>query len=435
MTYEDALRAIDALKPGGMKWGLARMERILALCGHPERRLRCVHVAGTNGKGSTARMIQCILTAAGYRTGLYASPAVTGVRDTITIDGRPIPQQDFAALTEELLSHQGEMGEAGCLSEFELTTALAFLFFSRCPADICVIECGLGGRDDATNIIPAPLAAVLTPVSLDHTAVLGGTVEEITRNKCGILKPPCAVITSPAQDGDALAVLMEQAALRGLTVRIPAVTGPLTEESLGRTAFDYDGMALSLPLTGGFQRENALTAIETVRALAPAGFPVEPEAIQNGLAGVSMPCRQEVLSRSPLILLDGAHNPQGVAALADTLRRHRLEGLTLVTGMLGDKDAARCAALLAPFCRRAFCCTPDNPRALPASRFTEILHAAAPSLPVTAIDRPADALDAALAELEAAGRPGTGTAPKLLVAGSFYVAAALRPRLLKIYGK
>ena len=316
MTYAEALRAIDALKPGGMKWGLARMERILSLCGHPERRLRCVHVAGTNGKGSTARMIQSILTAAGYRTGLYTSPAVPGPRDAVAIDGTPVAEEDFAALTAELLSHGGEMEEAGSLSEFELTTALAFLYFARRHTDICVIECGLGGRDDATNVLPPPLAAVLTPVSLDHTAVLGGTAAEIADKKCGILKPPCAVITSPAQDEEALAVLMERAAELGLTVRIPALSGPLPEEALGRTAFSYDGMDLVLPLTGGFQRENALTAIETVRALAPAGFPVEREAVRTGLANASLSCRQEVLSLSPLVLVDGAHNPQGVAALA-----------------------------------------------------------------------------------------------------------------------
>ena len=271
MTYSEALTAIDALKPGGMKWGLARMERILALCGHPERRLRFVHVAGTNGKGSTARMIQSILTAAGYRTGLYASPAVTGLRDTITVDGEPIPETNFAGLTETLLSHREEMGDAGGLSEFELVTALAFLYFAGRHTDLCVVECGLGGLDDATNVIPPPLAAVLTPISLDHTAVLGGTVTAIAEKKCGIFKPPCAVVTSPAQDEEALGVILERAAALGLTVRLPsAATAPLREEALGRTAFSYDGMEIVLPLTGGFQRDNALTAIETVRAL-PGG--------------------------------------------------------------------------------------------------------------------------------------------------------------------
>lgn len=421
MTCSEALRTIDSLKPGGMKWGLDRMERILALCGHPERRLRFVHIAGTNGKGSTARMIQCILTAAGYRTGLYASPAVTGLRDTITVDSAPISEEDFGALTEKLLSFRGQMGDAGELSEFELTTALAFLHFARQHTDICVVECGLGGRDDATNVIPAPLAAVLTPVSLDHTAILGKTIGEIAEKKCGILKPPCAVITSPDQHEDALAVLLEQAARLGLTVRIPSAGSTrFTALELGRTEFTYGGLTVSLPLTGEFQRGNALTAIETVRALAPAGFPVTDEQIAAGLRNAVMPCREEVLCRDPLILIDGAHNPQGVAALAETLRRHTPGGFTLVTGMLADKDTAGCMKLLAPFCRRAFCCTPDNPRALPAAELAKILHEAAPALPVEVIDSPTEALETAMRERK----------PPLFVAGSFYVAAALRPLLL-----
>lgn len=422
MTFQQAAHYIESLKPTGMKWGLERMGRILSLCGHPEKRLRVVHVAGTNGKGSTARMIQCILTASGYRTGLYASPAVTGIRDTVTVDGAAITEETFAALTEKMASLQGEMGEVGSLSEFELTTALAFLYFASQHTDLCVIECGLGGQDDATNILPAPLAAVLTPISLDHTAVLGRTVEEITTKKCGIIKPPCAIVTSPKQDEDALAVILETASRHGLTVRIPASgSAPLGTLALGRTEFEYDHMQISLPLTGAFQRDNALTAIETVRALADCGFPVTNEDIQKGLNAASMPCRQEVICRDPLILLDGAHNPQGVGALAETLRLHSLKEVTLLTGMLADKDTSRCMQLLAPFCRRAICCTPDNSRALPAADLAQVLHEAAEDLPITIADAPSEALAIARKDSEA----------PLLIAGSFYVASALRPLFYK----
>lgn len=423
MTFLKAVQYIGSLRPSGMKWGLERMERILSICGHPERRLRTVHVAGTNGKGSTARMIQCILTAAGYRTGLYSSPAVTGIRDTVTVDGAAIEEEAFAALTERLAFQQKDMGEAGSLSEFELTTALAFLFFSLQHTDLCVVECGLGGRDDATNALPAPLAAVLTPISLDHTAVLGHTLEEIAVHKCGIIKPPCAVVTSPDQNEDALAVILETASRNGLTVRIPAMGGALIRTlALGCTEFDYDGMRLSLPLTGAFQRGNALTAIEAVRALADRGYPVTKEEIVKGLRASTMPCRQEVVRRDPLILIDGAHNPQGVGALAETLRLHGVKNATLLTGMLADKDAARCMKLLTPFCRRAVCCTPDNPRALSAADLAEIIRADAPELPVTPAGSPADALPLALKD------PGV----PLLVAGSFYVASALRPLLCRL---
>ncbi|HPU58558.1 MAG TPA: Mur ligase family protein, partial [Candidatus Avimonas sp.] len=272
MDYTQSLEYIESLKQSGMKWGFDRLRNILNLCGNPENSLRFIHIAGTNGKGSTAKMIQSILTAAGYRTGLFTSPVVTGYRDIITIDGQAVTENEFAELTGYLSSLQTNAGEDVNLSEFEFCTVLALLHFARQKTDICVIECGLGGRDDATNIIPPPLAAVITPVSLDHTNILGSTVEEIAAKKCGIIKPPCVVVTSPDQDDSALAVILETAAKYGLTVRIPseATVKPI-EFKLGLTRFEYDGMEITLPLTGDFQISNCLTAIETVKSLEKTG--------------------------------------------------------------------------------------------------------------------------------------------------------------------
>ncbi|MDD2361977.1 MAG: bifunctional folylpolyglutamate synthase/dihydrofolate synthase [Oscillospiraceae bacterium] len=421
MEYTKAVEYIDTLKSGGIKPGLERIKRILRLRGNPERKLKFIHVAGTNGKGSTARMIQSMLTAGGYKTGLYSSPCVTGLRDTITVDGTSISEEDFSDITCLLRSHQSDMGGAGEMSEFELTTALAFIYFEKQNTDICVVECGLGGQDDATNVIPPPLAAVITPVSSDHAALLGMTIAQITANKCGIIKPPCAVITSPAQDGDGLAVIMETAARHGLTVRIPSVgSAPVKSLALGSTEFIYDDMNIYLPLTGLFQRDNALTAIETVSAVEQAGFPVSKQHIIDGLRTAEMPCRQEVIRSSPLIMVDGAHNPHGVAALARTLSLHSLNGLTLVVGMLADKDVAGCMSLLTPFCRRAVCCTPDNPRALPASDLAQILHNVATELVVEIADSAAAALQLAQSDAQA----------PLLITGSFYLAAPLRRLLI-----
>lgn len=422
MNYAEAAAYLEGLKPGGMKMGLARMERILALCGNPERSLRTVHIAGTNGKGSTARMIQSICTAAGHRTGLYTSPEVTGLRDTITLDGEPIAEEEFAQLADMLRAHAEDMGEAGGLSAFEATTAIALLYFARRQADICVIECGLGGRDDATNVIPAPLAAVLTPLALDHTAMLGGTIGEIAANKCGILKPPCAVVCAPGQTPEALGVILEHAAQLGLTVYIPnSASAPVRAAELGRTAFAYGGGLYTLPLTGVFQRDNALTAIETVNCLRRQGITVAEDAVQRGLAGAVLPCRQEVLRRQPLVMMDGAHNPHGVAQLAETLRQHTAhEDLTLLIGMLRDKDTAACVRLLEPHCRRVVCCTPENPRALPAAELAAQFSA---DIPVRICPNP----HAALTEAQQ-WRPEAG----LLVAGSFYLCATLRPGLIGI---
>lgn len=421
MTCAEALQYIEELKPGGMKLGLDRMRRGLELLGHPERRLRVVHVAGTNGKGSTARMVQAIATAAGYTTGLFSSPAVTGLRETITLDGEAIPEAAFAGWVDRLRALQSDMGEAGGLSEFELTTLLALAWFAERNTDLCVIECGMGGREDATNVFDAPLAAVITPVALDHTAWLGGTAEEIAAHKCGIIKAPCGVVTAPDQDPDALAVIWETAARQGLTVRQPGTgAAPLLEASLGRTVFAYGEKRYTLPLTGAFQRDNALTALETVDCLRDKGYTFTEEAVAAGLAGAYLPCRQEVLRPDPLVLADGAHNPHGVAALADTLRRHRPQGgLTMVIGMLGDKDTAACAALLAPLCAHIVCCAPANARALPAEELAEQLRPGCGD--VRTAGSPRQALR--LAEELAHGGD-------LLVAGSFFLAAELRPLLL-----
>ena len=422
----------ESLQPRGMQFGLERMERWMELLGHPERKLRCIHVAGTNGKGSTARMIQCILSEAGYRTGLYASPAVTGLLDTITIDGKPIPPEAFAELTSELRRSEPQLQPVGGSSQFEGVTALALLWFARQGVDVAVVECGLGGREDATNIIEPPLAAVITPISYDHTAVLGPTLAAIASRKCGIIKPPCLVVTSALQDARALNVIYETATRLGLTVRQPHM-GSLSnfETALGHTAFSYGGGQYStgqlvphMPLSGFHQCDNALVAIETVRALGVYGMVLSDNFLTEGLARAALACRQEVVRRDPLVLVDGAHNVASFGALTKLLRSEREAGrlpdpLTAVVGMLSDKDATACMAMLAPYCRAMVCCTPEGPRGLPGDQLAAIVRNVAPDLPVTVADTPADAWR------QARLQPGP-----LLVTGSFYVAAAVRPLAL-----
>ena len=273
MDYQQAVDYIESPALPRGRYGLERLKQALELLGNPQHKVRFVHVAGTNGKGSTARMVQAIATAAGYTTGLFSSPAVIGLRETITVDGEAIPEAAFAGWVDRLRALQSDMGEAGGLSEFELTTLLALAWFAERNTDLCVIECGMGGREDATNVFDAPLAAVITPVALDHTAWLGGTAEEIAAHKCGIIKAPCGVVTAPDQDPDALAVIWETAARHGLTVRQPGTgAAPLLEASLGRTVFAYGEKRYTLPLTGAFQRDNALTALETVDCLSDKGY-------------------------------------------------------------------------------------------------------------------------------------------------------------------
>ena len=421
MTFEETEQYLAALRTGGIRPGLARMERAMELAGNPHRRLRVVHIAGTNGKGSVARMVQAMATAAGYRVGLYMSPAVTGLCDTITIDGVAIAPERFAALADVWRARQAEMGDCGTLSEFEFVTALVLDYFASEHVDLCVLECGMGGLEDATNVCPPPLAAVLMPIARDHTAFLGNTIEAIATQKCGILKPPCRVVTSPAQSPEALAVIYEQAAERGLTVRQPnRAAAALRAQRMGEVTFSFAGETYTVPMGGAFQVDNALTALEVMAVLRECGFAIDEEAQQRGLADAALPGREEVVCRAPLIVLDGAHNPHGVAALADTLRE-TLDGapLTLLYGMLRDKDTAACASLLAPLAKAVVCCTPPVARGLDAATLAAEFEAAgAPDVQVCA--NPADAL------VQARALAGDGA---LLIGGSFYTVAAIRPLL------
>ena len=420
MTYGEARAFLAGCRPGEIKPGLERMQKVLKLSGQTLDRQAYIHVAGTNGKGSTAAMIAGILTAAGKRVGLYSSPAVTGLRDTITIDGQPIGEERFAGLVQRLSRWQTEMGEAGPLSEFELVTALALLYFAEEQTDFTVLECGMGGRDDATNVIPPPRAAVITPVALDHTAWLGETLEEIAANKSAIIKHPCTAVTCPSQPEEALAALMERTAAEGVRLLIPRMeTAELLEEGPEGSTFVYDGCRIALPLLGDRQRENAVTAVEAARVCLPG---LSSRDIEQGLASVRMPCRQELIRREPPLLLDGAHNPHGVGALAETVQSLWGKGrITLLIGMLADKETARCAALLAPLCRRAVCCTPRGPRpALPAEELKRQLERGGCRETYAAED-PALALE--LAFRLAGKKP-------VVVAGSFYLGAELRPLLV-----
>jgi len=422
MTYEQAINRIAGRKPLGMNFGLDRVKRALALLGHPERSLRVIHIAGTNGKGSTAAMIAAMLTAAGYRTGLYTSPALADVRDTITVDGTPISGEMFASLTGEIDALSEEMQAVGPLTEFEFVTVLTLLWFARERTDLCVVECGLGGDTDATNVFDAPLATVFTPISLDHTDWLGSTVADIARRKSGIMKPGAAVICAPDQSEAALGVLFEQAAALGLTVRMPnRAAATVAEQKPNRLAFFIGDKEYTLSVNGSFQVSNALTALETVDAVAAQGFSVSNEARRAGLSALRLPCRQEWLDADPPILLDGAHNPHGVAVLADTIPQLCGDRApVLLTGMLRDKDVAAVADLLRPLVREVFCCTPDNSRALSAAELAKHYR----PLPVTVTDPPSAAFDAAWQRARSFGCP-------LVVGGSFYVSGAVRAQALE----
>lgn len=397
MTERQALDYIHGLHSRGICPGLERMQAALAAVGHPERQLRVIHVAGTNGKGSTVEMLRCVLVAGGYRVGAYTSPTVTTLQDTITISGHPIPGDTLAALTEELIATDTE------LTEFEFVTALTLRWFAQQQVQLAIIECGLGGREDATNVFPAPLCAVFTPISLDHTKLLGNSIAAIAAQKAGIIKPSCAVVCAPDQPPEALAAIQVEAAKQGVAVRRPT-----------------DGRKVPpLAMCGRHQQQNARTVCEIAAVLRECGYPLSDKSITAGLSAAVLPCRQELIGGAPPILLDGAHNPDGIAALAATVREQWPDTpVILLTGMLADKNIADCAALLTPLAVKVICCTPNHPdRALPAEQLATYYPnaTACADIPTALADAKQAAIDKNL---------------PLVIAGSFYLAAEARKILL-----
>ena len=338
MTYQEAVSYIHARKRFNGPPTLDRMRRLMALLGDPQERLRIVHIAGTNGKGSTAVMTAAILSAAGLRTGLTVSPFITDFCERIQIDGAPIAHE---ALAREMTRIAPLAEQVGGMTESELITAAAYSYFADSGCSAVVAEVGLGGRFDATNVISRPLVSVITRIGLDHTDVLGSTLGEIAFEKCGIIKPGVPVVTCGKQDPDALAVIMEECAKRGCTL-ISGNPGAVREvrSGLDGTDFIYQGMRLHLPLIGNHQITNAVTAITAAGQALPAllGRLPDERTIAKALAGVHVPARFEIVQRNPLVIIDGAHNPQAAGALADALT------------LLGDQPVACWLIKTAPAC-------------------------------------------------------------------------------------
>lgn len=349
MDYQEALEYIlrfadyERLPRSGIVWDIKRIERLLEKLGSPQHAARSIHVAGTKGKGSTAAMVASILARAGYRTGLYTSPHLLSFTERIQANGRPIAEADWARLTAALVSEveavnaEGDLGE---LTTFEILTALAFMYFREIKADYQVLEVGLGGRLDATNVV-RPSVCVITSISYDHTDVLGDTLAKIATEKAGIIKSGATVVCSP-QRPEAMAVIERVCRDKGvrlvrLGVDITWQTGRFSHE--GQT-FHLKGLEgeydLKIPLLGEHQVENAAAAVAAVEVLDAR---VSAEDIAGGLARVKWPGRLQVLRREPWVVVDGAHNADSMKKLGEALKKYfKYDRLTLVLGFSADKD-------------------------------------------------------------------------------------------------
>lgn len=357
----------------GSRPGLERTRQLLSAMGNPEEKLHFVHIVGTNGKGSTAAMLASVLTAAGYRTGLYTSPYIHHFEERMTVDGEEIGGEELAKITQWVGTLADQMEEHP--TEFELVTCVALEFYRRRGCDIVVLEAGMGGRLDSTNVIPAPEAVVITNIGLDHTAQLGNTVEAIAAEKAAVIKDGCPVILYEQSEG-VTRVVKQVCEANGATLAIArADRVELERESPEGQWWKWRGESLFVPLLGDNQRHNGAVVLHTLEAIA-SKYPVPVEALREGLARVRWPGRFEVLSRNPWFVVDGGHNPQCAATVAENLTRYFPgKAPVLLLGVLEDKDRAGLCGAVAPLAQAYVTITPPSPRALDAEILAQELAA------------------------------------------------------------
>lgn len=381
MNIREAQKYTERLAQAGMKPGLERMSVLCDKLGNPQNRLRFIHVAGTNGKGSVCAFISSILNEAGYKVGRYTSPAVIEDRERFQIAGRNVSQSAYCRNLEEVKAAADLMalegGEDNEPTLFEVETALAFMIFAEAGCDIVVLECGMGGAGDATNVIQSPAVSVITRISLDHTRYLGRTVDAIAREKVGIIKKGTNVVTI-SQPPEVLSVIKAKASLEKATLTVADPNAIKNAKAgLKTTTFDYGKYkALKISLIGSWQIENAIVAISAVEALRKAKIKVEEKSIRDGLMKAVWPGRFEIIAHNPMVIVDGAHNENAAKRLSKTVEYffHNEEEagkLIFIMGVLGDKNYPAIAEYMAPKAAHVITLTPDNPRALPSQELAE----------------------------------------------------------------
>lgn len=420
MNYTESLEYIKSVGWLGSRPGLSRITELCRLLGDPQKELRFIHVAGTNGKGSFCAMTASILRAAGYRVGLYVSPCITRFNDRMSVNGEPVGDELLAELVTLVREKSESMDEPA--TEFELITAAAFEYFRREKCDVVVLEVGMGGRMDATNIIENPVLSVITGIALDHTAFLGDTVEKVAAEKAGIIKKGCPVHWG-GKDEAAKAVIEAKAREMGSEFgEVEYEKLDNIRPSLEGSYFDYDGLCdLHIGLLGLYQPENAASVVAAVRRLGDRGFEISEDALRRGLSETRWPARFERLSTNPTIIYDGSHNPQGMAAAVRSIREiFGGEKVNILTGVLGDKDYRDMVEMLSTVCRKAFTVTPDNSRALSAENYAEVFRAC--GVPAEALVSIPEGVAAARDEAEKSGVP-------LVILGTLYMYSDIRAAL------
>ncbi|MBR2460545.1 MAG: bifunctional folylpolyglutamate synthase/dihydrofolate synthase [Clostridia bacterium] len=371
MTYTEAIEYIHGINWVFCKPGLERIGELCRLLGDPQKDMRFIHVAGTNGKGSFCSMLDSVLREAGYKTGLFTSPYVRTFNERMRYCGKNITDEELAQITGYVRDFADGMEEKP--TEFELITAIAFVYFKRKGCDAVILEAGMGGRLDSTNIIPKALVSVITGIALDHTAYLGDTKEKIAAEKAGIIKSGCPVIFGGDHEGAAEVIKGYADTVGSEFIRTERSSVCVKSADTDGAVFDYGEYTdVRIRLLGLYQPLNAANVIECVKALNCRGFAVSEQALYRGLEKAVWPARFEIINRDPLMIFDGGHNPEGVDAAIRTVRCYFGEKrLRVITGVMADKDYIGMVRDIASIACQVFTVKPPNPRALDAEALAE----------------------------------------------------------------
>ena len=418
MTYEQALETISGRTRFGSKPGLERINKLLEGLGNPQKKLKFVHVAGTNGKGTTSTYIASVLQNCGYKTGLYTSPYVVDFRERFVIDGEMISKEELARQVEKVAPLADAMTDDP-VTEFTFITALALNWYAEQNCDIVVLEVGLGGRFDATNAIDCPEAAVITSISLDHTGILGDTVSQIAFEKAGIVKNGGSVAMYPDQNPEALEVFRKICPERKAQLYVPDISSlEIKSSDLFGTDYVLSGKEYHIPFSGIHQVYNSINALTAFEILKKKGFDISDENIAEGFAKARIAARMEILKESsPLILMDGGHNEDCAVALQKVMDSN-LAGrkITAIMGMMADKDVDAYLEKVVPSFDKVITLMPENPRSMTAEELAQMAKKYCDNcLPAAS---PEEAVELALENEDV-----------VVVCGSFYMASEVRPAI------
>ncbi len=375
MTYDEALKYIHGISWTFCKPGLERTKELCELMDNPQKELKFIHVAGTNGKGSFCSMMSSILKEAGLRVGTYTSPYIVRFNERMQVNGVPITDELLAEICTKIRPYAESMKDKP--TEFELITVIAFEYFKRMKVDIVVLECGMGGRLDSTNIIDTSILSVITGISLDHTAFLGASTEEIASEKAGIIKAGVPILWGGTDEKAAKVILHRASELKSEFITANYDNICLHRADLSGTELSYKHhTGVHISLLGLYQTRNCALVLEAIDLLNKRGTSIDESAIRKGLRNARWPARFEIINKAPLTIFDGAHNPEGIESATRSISYYfGAKKVYVITGVLKDKDYNAIAGYISEIADRAFVITPDNTRALPAEEYCKVLHA------------------------------------------------------------